>query len=350
MAIHELEGIILQLAAPGKGILAADESQTTIGKRFAALHIESTAENRRAYRELLFTTSGIESFINGVILHEETLGQRNKEDLLFPELLAEQGIVPGIKVDKGLIPLNAEEKMTQGLDSLAERLVMYKNLGAYFAKWRAVFTISDRLPSSLAQITNAQALARYASICQDQGMVPIVEPELLMEGNHTLKRCAEATEATLYTVFEELHKHRVLLSCMVLKPSMVITGEQHIPQAHTSEVAEATLKVLRSTVPAAVPSINFLSGGQTPELATVHLNEMNKLLKNTSQPWLLSFSYGRALQGPALKIWNGKAHNVKAAQRAFYKRAKLNAAACKGEYQTSMELEDKEAEPSMCHH
>jgi fructose-bisphosphate aldolase class I len=347
MAIHELEGTISRLVAPGKGILAADESQTTIGKRFAALHIESTVENRRNYRELLFTTPDIETFINGVILHEETLGQRNKEGILFPELLdKEHGIVPGIKVDKGLIPLNTEEKMTQGLDGLAERLEMYKNLGAYFAKWRAVFTISKTLPSSLALVSNAQALARYASICQENGIVPIVEPELLMEGDHSLARCAEATTAALHTVFEELEKHRVLLKCIILKPSMVITGSHYSPQASVNEVANATLEVLRQTVPAAVPSINFLSGGQTPELATAHLNEMNKLLEKSRQPWLLSFSYGRALQEPALKTWNGKAHNVKAAQRAFYKRAKLNAAACKGDYQGNMETEDKEAEPA----
>lgn len=345
MAVHELEGIILQLAAPGKGILAADESQATIGKRFASLHIESTIENRRSYRELLFTTPGIEAFINGVILHEETLGQRDKEGMLFPDLLAEQGIVPGIKVDKGLIALSTEEKMTQGLDGLAERLMIYKNLGACFAKWRAVFTISNTLPSSLAIATNAQALARYAYICQDNGLVPIVEPELLMDGHHSLARCAEASEATLHAVFEELHKHQILLKCMILKPSMVIAGNHYTPPSSINEVAKATLKVLQNNVPTDVPSINFLSGGQTPELATAHLNTMNKS-KTAKQPWLLSFSYGRALQEPALKAWNGKAHNVKAAQRAFYKRAKLNAAACKGLYQTTMEAEDKEAEPA----
>jgi fructose-bisphosphate aldolase class I len=344
MAIHELEGIILRLAAPGKGILAADESQTTLGKRFAALHIESSVENRRSYRELLLTTPGIEAFISGVILHEETLGQRNREGLLFPELLEEQGILPGVKVDRGLIPLNTEEKMTEGLDGLADRLVMYKNLGACFAKWRAVFTISDTLPSPLAQVSNAQALARYASICQDHGIVPVVEPELLMDGSHSLARCAKVTESTLYTVFEELHKHQILLKCIILKPSMVITGSHHSPQASVDEVAEATLAVLRRTVPVDVPSINFLSGGQTPELSTAHLNAINKP-QHAHQPWLLSFSYGRALQEPALKIWNGKTHNVKAAQRALYKRAKLNAMACEGKYQINMEAKDKEAEP-----
>ncbi|MES2141870.1 MAG: class I fructose-bisphosphate aldolase [Pseudomonadota bacterium] len=345
MAIHELEGIILRLAAPGKGILAADESPTTMGKRLSALQIESTVENRRNYRELLFTTPGIEAFINGVILNEETLYQKNKTDLPFPEFLDGQGIVPGVKVDKGLISLNPEEKMTQGLDGLAERLALYKNLGAKFAKWRAVFTISDTLPSSLAQVTNAQALARYASICQENGIVPIVEPELLMDGSHSLERCAETTETTLNTVFEELDKHHIILGCMILKPSMVITGSKYSPQASISEVAKATLEVLCRAVPAAVPSINFLSGGQTPELATAHLNEINRLKNPAHHPWHLSFSYGRALQEPALKTWNGKAHNVQAAQRAFYKRAKLNAAACKGQYQANMETEDKEAEP-----
>ena len=343
MAIHELEGITLRLTMPGKGILAADESQTTIGQRFAALHLESSAELRRSYREFLFTTPGIEAFINGVILHEETLGQRNKEGLFFPEILEEQGILPGIKVDKGLIPFDSEENITQGLDGLADRLLMYKNLGAYFAKWRALFVISDVLPSAAAQVANAQALARYAAICQENGIVPIVEPELLMKGTHSLARCVEATEATLHAVFEELHKHRVLLKCMILKPSMVLPGNQHTPQATVAEVAEATLAVLRRAVPAEVPSINFLSGGQSPELATLHLNEMNKQLHHMGRPWILSFSYGRALQEPALKLWNGKPHNIKSAQRALYKRAKLNAAACKGQYQVEME-EDKESE------
>ena len=343
MATHELEGTIQRLTVPGKGILAADESQATITKRFSPLHIESTIENRRNYRELLFTTPDIEAFINGVILHEETLAQKTKEGLLFPDYLDNEGIVPGIKVDKGLISLNAEEKMTQGLDGLAERLLTYKNLGACFAKWRAVFSISSTLPSSLAVTANAQALARYASICQNNGIVPIVEPELLIDGDHSLSRCAEATEAVLYAVFQELHKHHILLECMILKPSMVIAGNQYIPQPNIAEVAAATLKILRQTVPAAVPSINFLSGGQTPEAATAHLNTMNKL-QPSRHPWRLSFSYGRALQEPALKTWNGKAHNVKAAQRAFYKRAKLNAAACKGQYQSSMETEEKEAE------
>lgn len=345
MATHELEGTIQRLTVPGKGILAADESQATIAKRFAAIHLESTAENRRNYRELLFTTPGIEAFINGVILHEETLGQKTKDGLLFPDYLDNEGIVPGVKVDKGLISLNinAEENITQGLDGLSERLLTYKNLGACFAKWRAVFSVSNVLPSSLAIIANTQFLSRYAYVCQNNGIVPIVEPEVLMDGDHDLARCAEVTEIVLYTLFNELHKHRVSLENIILKPSMVIAGNQHIPQPSIAEVAAATLKILRQTVPAAVPSINFLSGGQTPEAATAHLNTMNKL-QPSRHPWRLSFSYGRALQEPVIKIWNGKAHNVKAAQRAFHKRAKLNAAACKGQYQSSMETEEKEAE------
>jgi fructose-bisphosphate aldolase, class I len=345
MATHELEGTIQRLTVPGKGILAADESQATIAKRFAILHLESTIENRRNYRELLFTTPGIEAFINGVILHEETLAQKTKEGLLFPDYLDNEGIVPGVKVDKGLIPLNSKEKVTQGLDGLSERLLTYKNLGACFSKWRAVFSISNTLPTSLAITTNTQLLAYYAYICQSNGVVPIVEPEVLIDGDHGITRCAEVTENVLFTLFKELRKHQVSLECIILKPSMVIAGNQHKPQPSIAEVAAATLKILRQTVPAAVPSINFLSGGQTPEAATAHLNTMNKL-QPSRHPWRLSFSYGRALQEPALKIWNGKTHNVKAAQRAFYKRAKLNAAACKGQYQSSMETEEKEAETS----
>jgi fructose-bisphosphate aldolase, class I len=344
MAIRELEEITLRLKAHGKGILAADESQATIEKRFSGLQIESTVENRRAYREILFTTPGLESFISGVILHEETLGQRSKEGLLFPELLNEQGIIPGVKVDKGLIAFNAEEKITEGLDGLAKRLEVYKHLGACFAKWRAVFTLSDQLPSLPAQFANAQALARYAAICQASGIVPIVEPELLMDGSHSLERCAEATTETLTTVFEALAQHQVILGCIILKPSMVIAGNQYHPQPSVHEVAQATLQVLLKTVPPEVPSINFLSGGQSPELATAHLNEMNRLTE-FSRPWHLSFSYGRALQEPALKAWNGKAHNAKIAQTALSHRAKMNAAASKGTYEATMEVEDSETEP-----
>jgi fructose-bisphosphate aldolase class I len=334
--MHELEATIAQIAVPGKGILAADESTGTIAKRFASINLESTSETRRAYRELLFTTPGIAEFINGVILYEETLGQRANNGKLFPELLAELGIVPGIKVDKGItrLPNTQDESITQGLDGLAERLATYKEMGARFAKWRAVLNISATLPSCLSIRANAQALARYAAISQDQGIVPIVEPELLMDGDHSLERNAEATEKTLHTVFHELNKHGVILEGIILKPSMVITGTTHRPQASVEAVAHATVKVLRRTVPAAVPTINFLSGGQSSELATAHLNAMNATKQH---PWLLSFSYGRALQDTCLKTWQGKPENVKAAQQAFYKRAKLNSAACKGQYTQTME-------------
>lgn len=335
MSMHELEATIKQIAVSGKGILAADESTGTIAKRFASINVESTLENRRAYRELLFTTPGIEEFINGVILYEETLGQRDSSGKPFAELLSEKGIVPGIKVDKGLTNLPfTEEKITQGLDGLAERLATYKEMGACFAKWRAVLNISNTMPSKLAISANAEALASYAAICQDKGIVPIVEPELLMDGDHSLERCAEATEQALHAVFHKLQKHQVILECIILKPSMVITGTDHKPQASVKDVAEATLKILRRTVPAAVPTINFLSGGQSSELATAHLNAMSV---GKQQPWVLSFSYGRALQDHALKTWQGKAENVRAAQQAFYKRAKLNAAASKGQYTEAME-------------
>lgn len=331
MSNHELEATMMQLVVPVKGILAADESNGTIAKRLSSVQVESTTENRRAYRELLFTTPHIHQFISGVILFEETLGQRAANGKLFPEVLADQGIVPGIKVDKGVInlPNSLDEKITQGLDGLSERLTTYKEMGARFAKWRAVLNISAQQPSCLAIYTNAEALAQYAAICQSQGIVPIVEPELLMDGDHSLERCAEVTEKTLHEVFHALYRHRVILECMILKPSMVIQGAEHQTKASVTTVAQNTLKVLRRTVPAAVPSINFLSGGQSPELATAHLNAMN----NTKHlPWLLSFSYGRALQDPALKAWQGKPENVHAAQQALLKRAKLNAAACRGEY------------------
>lgn len=336
MSIHELEATIMQLVVPGKGILAADESHGTIAKRFNTIQIESTAENRRAYREMLFTTPGLHEFISGVILFEETLGQRANNGKLFPEVLAAQGIVTGIKVDKGVanLPNSLEEKFTQGLDGLAERLASYKEMGARFAKWRAVLDISDKKPSCLAIETNAAALAQYAALCQDQGIVPIVEPELLMDGNHSLERCAEVTERTLHKVFHALTQHNVILECMILKPSMVISGTEYQSKASVAAVAQNTLKILRRTVPAAVPTINFLSGGQSAELATAHLNAMNQ---TKHLPWQVSFSYGRALQDPALKAWAGRAENINAGQQALYKRAKLNSAACKGVYNEAME-------------
>jgi fructose-bisphosphate aldolase class I len=336
MSLHELEATILQLAAPGKGILAADESHGTIAKRFATINLESTAENRRAYRELLFTTPSLAEFISGVILFEETLGQSTTNGKPFPELLAEQGIVPGIKVDKGIcaLPNSLDESVTQGLDSLTERLVSYKEMGARFAKWRAVLTISAEKPSCLAIKTNAENLARYAAICQSQGIVPIVEPELLMDGDHTIERCAQATEKTLHEVFDALHRHKVILEGMILKPSMVIQGTTHSHKASIAEVAQQTVKVLRRTVPAAVPSIAFLSGGQNAQLATAHLNAMNKA---QPLPWSLTFSYGRALQDPCIKAWQGRPENLNKAQHALYQRAQLNSLATQGRYMETME-------------
>ncbi len=336
MSIQELKATIDHLVVQGKGILAADESEGTITKRFAAINVESTEENRRAYRELLFTTPGINAFIQGVILYEETLNQSTKTGQTFPDLLHSLGILPGIKVDKGLIPLASTENetVTQGLDGLEGRLNEYKKLGAKFAKWRAVLTITDTLPSHQAIYANAEMLARYAATCQSVGIVPIVEPEVLMDGDHTIERCAEVTEETLRIVFEALEREKVVLEGMLLKPNMVLPGKMHSPQSSVEEVAEATLRVLRRTVPAAVPSINFLSGGQSAISATAHLNAMNKM---GNQPWVLSFSYGRALQDPCLKTWQGKVENVAAAQKAFYLRAELNAAACLGKYDSTKE-------------
>ncbi|MFI4954780.1 MAG: class I fructose-bisphosphate aldolase [Gammaproteobacteria bacterium] len=331
MYTQELNDTIQQLVVPGKGILAADESSGTIAKRFAEIHLESTEENRRAYRELLFTTPNINSYIAGVILYDETIKQSTQAGQPFPDLLHERGIMPGIKVDKGLIPLaGAEnENITEGLDGLGQRLIDYKKMGARFAKWRAAIPITEQLPSRLAITANAEALARYAAICQSLGIVPIVEPEVLMDGDHTLERCAIVNAEVLRVVFAALARHQVILECMLLKPSMVVPGKQHQPQSSIMEVAQATVTVLRRTVPCAVPSINFLSGGQSPTEATAHLNAMNTL---GAQPWALSFSFARALQEPCLKVWQGKAENVEAAQKILYEGAKLNSAACLGKY------------------
>jgi fructose-bisphosphate aldolase class I len=333
--MQELNDTIQQLVIPGKGILAADESNGTIAKRFAAIQVESTEENRRAYRELLFTTPSVNEFISGVILFEETLKQSTKSGQPFPELLSSLGIVPGIKVDKGLVALSGTENetITEGLDGLPQRLADYKKMGARFAKWRAVFTITDKHPSRLAMMSNAESLAHYAAICQSLGIVPIVEPEVLMDGEHTIERCALVTEKVLRTVFAALARYRVSLEHILLKPSMVLSGQTSHIQASVEEVAEATLTILRRTVPSAVPSINFLSGGQNSALATAHLNAMNEF----HQPWMLSFSYGRALQDTCLKAWQGKAENIELAQKALYHRAELNSAACLGNYTAEME-------------
>lgn len=332
----QLQATVEAMVQKGKGILAADESSPTIAKRFKAIGVESTEEHRRSYRSLILATPGLGEFISGVILFEETLGQQADDGTPLPAAAAQQGIVPGIKVDKGKLPLaNAPgDEITQGLDGLEQRLEGYKKQGARFAKWRDVYHISETTPSWLAIETNAEVLARYAAICQAQGIVPIVEPEVLIDGDHSMDRCAVVTEAVLHEVFHALHRHQVVLEHMLLKPNMVIPGKTHAHKASPDEVAERTVRVFRRTVPAAVPSINFLSGGQTPEEATANLNAMNCL---PPQPWELSFSYGRALQQPALQAWKGDAGNAASTQAALYRRAKLNGAARRGEYGPAME-------------
>ena len=333
----ELEQTISDLVQPGKGILAADESSPTIQKRFAAISVESTEENRRSYRSLLFATPGLAEYISGVILYEETLSQRSDDGTPLPELLARQGIVPGIKVDKGLTALaNAPgDKVTQGLDGLAERLQQYRTQGARFAKWREVYTITDRNPTLLGIEVNAEMLARYAAVCQQEGFVPIVEPEVLIDGDHDIERAAEVIGMVLHSVFHALHRHGVVLEAMLLKPSMVTPGKNHPVKADPETVAAATIKVFRRAVPAAVPSINFLSGGQTPAEATANLNAMNAMFPDA--PWELSFSYGRALQEPVLATWRGNMANSGAAQQALHTRARLNGAARRGTYSADME-------------
>jgi fructose-bisphosphate aldolase class I len=332
---NDLQATVEALVQKGKGILAADESSPTIAKRFKAIGVESTEENRRAYRQLLLTTPGLGEFISGVIFFEETLGQRADDGTPLPQLAARQGIVPGIKVDAGKIPLAHApgDEITQGLDGLARRFEGYKPLGARFAKWRAVYNVSAALPSRLAIEANADALARYAAICQEQGFVPIVEPEVLIDGDHTMERCAEVTEAVLHAVFHALHRHRVVLEHTLLKPSMVVPGKER-PKAAPAEVAAWTIRILRRTVPAALPGIFFLSGGQTPAEATANLDAMNRL---GAQPWSLSFSYGRALQDPAMKAWRGQAANARETQNALLKRARLNGAARDGRYAPALE-------------
>jgi fructose-bisphosphate aldolase class I len=333
----ELGATIAKIIQPGKGIVAADESTPTITKRFKAVGIDSTEETRRAYRSLLLTTRGVGEFVAGFILFEETLGQKADDGTPLPEVLVRQGILPGIKVDKGTTPLpNSDgDLITQGLDGLAERLRAYKAQGARFAKWREVYGVTDRNPTPLGIEANAEVLARYAVICQAEGIVPIVEPEVLIDGDHTLERCHEVSEAVLHAVFHALHCHRVILEGMVLKPSMVLPGKERPPKASPEVVAAATLEVLRRTVPAAVPTINFLSGGQSPEEATANLNAMNLMAPNG--PWVLSFSYARALQDPVMKTWAGRAESVGAAQQAFHRRLRMNSLARAGKYRAEME-------------
>lgn len=333
----ELQATVRDLVQNGKGILAADESLATITKRFQAVGVESTEENRRAYRALLVTTPGIGEFVSGVILFEETLGEKADDGTPLPLAAQRQGIVPGIKVDKGTVSLAGApgDKVTQGLDGLADRLKTYKAQGARFAKWREVYSITEHNPTALGIETNAEVLARYAAACQEQGVVPIVEPEVLLDGDHSLHRCAEVTEAVLHAVFQALYRHQVRLEYMLLKPNMVLPGKDNARKAGPEEVASETVKVLRRTVPAAVPSINFLSGGQSPEQATANLNAMNALFPHA--PWALSFSYARALQEPVLSAWRGKRENRALAQRLFLFRAQLNGAARLGRYTAQME-------------
>lgn len=338
-AIAELKSTIAKLAASGKGILAADESTPTITKRFQAVGIESSEETRKAYREMLMTTPHFNQFIAGVILFEETLNQKTTAGDSFPDALKKIGVLPGIKVDKGLVvlPNTNNENVTQGLDGLPERLAEYKAKGATFAKWRAVYTISATTPSPLAIKSNAEVLARYAAICQSLGIVPIVEPEVLIDGDHTIEQCEIVSERVLHAVFDALYHHKVKLEYIVLKPSMVINGKTCPQKASPEAVAEATLRVLRATVPSTVPTINFLSGGQTSEQATANLNFMNQLQK---APWNVSFSYARALQEKSMQTWQGQPGRVTDAQKAFYKRAKLNSLAAVGKYAQNMENDE----------
>ncbi|MDD4964408.1 MAG: fructose-bisphosphate aldolase class I [Gallionella sp.] len=333
----ELQGTIDQMVQRGKGILAADESQPTIAKRFAAIGVEATEEHCRTYRSLLFAAPGIEEYISGVIEFDDTLAQVDDAGIALPMVLAQRGIVPGVKVDKGkgALALSPNDSITYGLDGLAERLAHYKNQGARFAKWREVYAIGDRFPSALGITANAEMLARYAAVCQEQGIVPIVEPEVLIDGNHSMARCAEVTEAVQKEIFHALHRHHVVLEHIILKPNMVLPGKDHPVRASAEAIATATLQVFRRTVPMAVPSINFLSGGLSPEAATANLNAMN--IAMPIAPWLLSFSYGRALQETVLQAWQGKAENLAAAQQALLKRARLNGAAQRGEYSSAME-------------
>ncbi len=337
MNTTELEATVRAMITRGKGLLAADESGGTIKKRFDSIGLESTEASRRDYRQMLFTTDGLEQAVSGVILYDETIRQSTDDGRSLVSILQGKGIVPGIKVDKGTIEMapGSAEKLTEGFDGLAKRYAEYYQLGARFAKWRAVYTISDHLPSARNVLLNAQGLARYAAITQQSGLVPIVEPEVLMDGAHTLERCEEVTSAVLHAVFDALIDEGVALELMVLKPNMVISGKDSAVQASARQVAEATVRCFRRTVPAAVPGIMFLSGGQGDVQATENLNAINAL--SAHHPWVFSFSYGRALQAPALKAWGGKTENFAAGQRALHKRALLNGAACRGEYTSQME-------------
>jgi len=337
----DLAEISAALVAPGKGILAADESTATIKRRFEAIGVENTEPNRRAYRELLFRTPGIDQFISGVILYDETIRQKAADGTPLVKILKDQGILPGIKADVGAKPLafSPTEVVTEGLDGLRERLIEYRGLGAVFSKWRAVIAIGDGIPTEYCIDVNAHALARYAALSQEQGIVPMVEPEVLMDGGHPIERCHEVELATLRAVFAELASQRVQLEGMLLKASMVLSGKDAANRASPDEVARYTVTCFKESVPAAVPGIVFLSGGQSDEEATVNLDAINRYAEKVGAPWQLSFSYGRGLQAAPQKVWSGKPENVAAAQRAFIHRAKLTAAARMGRYSPAMEKE-----------
>jgi len=338
MKLQELINTAKALVANHKGILAMDESLPTCNKRFAKLGIPETEENRRAYRELIVTTPGLGESISGAILFDETIRQKVKDGTRMVKVIIDAGIIPGIKVDTGAKDLAGRpgEKISEGLDGLRERLIEYYQMGARFAKWRAVINISSSIPTRGAIEANAQTLARYAALCQEAGLVPIVEPEVLMDGNHTMERCFEVTEEVLHTVFNQLYAQGVILEGIILKPNMIVPGLTCPKQESADDIADATVKCFLRAVPAAVPGITFLSGGQTAELASARLNAMNVRYKS-KLPWELSFSYGRALQQPALEIWKGKEANVLEAQKALYHRAKCNFAARGGNYTAAME-------------
>ena len=333
---EQLRSVANAMVADGKGILAADESTGTITKRLASVDVESTEENRRTYRGLLFTTPEVEEFISGVIMYDETIRQSTDDGRPFPDLLSSRGILPGIKVDKSTHPLamHKGEVVTEGLDGLRERFAEYRDMGARFAKWRAVIRIGEGIPSDFCIRANAHALARYAALAQEEGLVPIVEPEVLMDGSHTIEQCERVTKTTLNEVFSQLIEHRIYLEGMILKPNMVIAGKETGQQSSPEEVARKTLRTFRQVVPAAVPGIVFLSGGQSPQRATQNLNAMNQM---GSQPWELSFSYGRALQEPVLETWRGQEENEEKAQERLLRRARLNSSARAGEYSSDME-------------
>ena len=337
MNLAELNKVANAMVAPGRGILAADESSGTIKKRFDQIGVESTADSRRDYREMLFrSTEAMSKYISGVILYDETIRQNAKDGTTLVKLIEKAGSIPGIKVDKGTqpLPMCPGEVITEGLDGLRQRLIEYRGLGARFAKWRAVIDIGEGIPSYASLITNAHALARYAALCQDEDIVPIVEPEVLMDGDHDIEACYAVTEWTLKTVFEQLYYQKVALEGMVLKPNMAIAGKKCSKQASVEEVAEKTVKLLKACVPPAVPGIAFLSGGQSDEAATAHLDAMNKI---GGLPWKLTYSYGRALQAAPQKAWSGKPENVAAGQRAFTHRAMMNGLASLGQWKQDLE-------------